>query len=107
MSTNEAKLNPTIATLGVYYKSKAGPCSFLCIWVIALLCVGMVVIIPQEFGRIGTFSHFKLSFSDKAPSVPHVLKSHTKDAEAANKAEGSATCHMISNYSQNINLTTI
>lgn len=82
-------------TLGADNKSKAGPCSFLCIWIIALLWVGMIVIIPQEFGRIGTFSHFKMSCSDKAPSVPHVLKSHSEEAEAANKAEGSATCHIL------------
>lgn len=94
MSPNEAKLILLTAMWEVNYKSKAGPCSFVCIRVIALLWVEIVVIFRQETPRIGTFSHFKMSSSDKAPSVPHMLKFHTKDAEAANKAEGSATCKM-------------
>lgn len=51
-----------------------------------------VAVVPQEAPRIGTYSHFKNVLSDKATSMPHMLKSHVKDAEAADKAEGS--CYM-------------
>lgn len=53
----------------------------------------LAAVVPQETPRIGTFSHFESVLSDKAPSVPHVLKSCNKKAEAAEKAEGTATCH--------------
>lgn len=59
----------------------------------------LVVMVPQEAPRIGTFT-FQNVVSGEAPSMPHMLKSHIKDAEAADKAEGellhaNTLCHRV------------
>lgn len=84
---------------------RQGPFSLLCIWVVAWWWVKrlLVAVVPQETPRIGTFFTFlKNVLSDKAPSVPRVLKSRKKKAEAAEKGRGE--CYMPRVISQNSQL---
>lgn len=91
----ESKIKPWMTvTLGVYYRREARA-FLLSLHMGHCIVMGealLVVVVPQEAPRIGTYSHFKMSCLTRPPSMPHMLKSHIKDAEAAVKAEGS--CYM-------------
>lgn len=92
---NQSKMKPLMTvTWGVHYRREARAC-LLSLHMGHCIVMGEApsVVVPQEAPRIGTFSHFKKNvLSDKAPSMPHMLESHIRDAEAADKAEGS--CYM-------------
>lgn len=62
----------------------------------------LVVVVPQEASRVGTYSHFKKRLVWQGPDACRTcLMSHIGDAEAADKAEGSCYMpHMVSQDSQ-------
>lgn len=90
-------------TCGVYYRREARA-YLLSLHMGHCIVMGealLVVVVPQEAPRIGTYSHFRMSRLARPRGMPHMLESHIKDAKAADKAKGSCYMpHVMSQASQ-------